>query len=340
MIVRNILNKKKTLVDSYLREKVRRPFQKLFFRIDRKTLINSFRRVGLKEGATVCVHSSLGRIGFVVGGPNEVIDALIETVGPNGCVMMPSFPLTSSMAEFIESEQIFDVKNSPSTSGIVTEVFRHRPGVYRSMHPTNSVAAWGQGAKQIIQDHEKSTTPFGHDTPYGRLATLDDGYVLMIETHVKSLLHHLQERVHFPTFFLEKKRDAYYIDWQGAKNKVQTKVMRPRVLYFVAIPSSKGSEPDWAMIQDFALMFPKRREREVRQLGYKFKGYEKLWDRRAELEKSGVLKTTRVGRGEIGLLHIKQFLNILEPELRQLIDEFHPFYKPENIAKMHLPLIG
>jgi hypothetical protein len=251
--------------------------------------------------------------------------------------MMPSFPLKISMAEFLNSGQIFNVKNSPSRNGIITEMFRHRPDVYRSMHPTNSVAAWGQGAKHIIKDHEKSITPFGPDTPYGRLAELDDGYVLMIETHVHSLLHHLQERVNFPTLFLDKKREAYFIDWQGTKNKVWTKVIRPRIPYFVAVPPANGSEPDWAILHDFALMFPKRREREVRLLGYEFGGYRKLWDRRDELVKSGVLQTARVGRGEMGLLHVKRFIAKLEPEFRELIDQFHPFYKPDNIAKLHLP---
>jgi len=339
MLSRNYLKHKKAVIDRHLREKLRRPFQKLFFRIDQKKLVDSFRRIGLKEGDTVCVHSSLGRIGYVVGGPNDVIDALMETVGPTGCVMMPSFPLKRSMAEFLESGQTFDVKSSPSLNGIVTEMFRHRPGVYRSMHPTNSVAVWGQGAKHMIQDHEKSITPFGHDTPYGRLATLDDGHVLMIETHVHSLLHHLQERVNFPTLFLEKHREAAYIDWQGNLKKVTTKVMRPMVPYFVAVPPYSGPEPEWAILHDFALIFPKRRERVVRQLGYKFEGYSKLWHRRAELVKSGVLKTTRVGLGEMGLLHVKQFISKLEPEFRELIDRFHSFYEPDHITKLGLPYI-
>jgi hypothetical protein len=254
--------------------------------------------------------------------------------------MMPSFPLQGSMAEFIDSGQIFDVRKSPSRNGIVAEVFRHRPGVYRSMHPTNSVAVWGQGAKQIIQDHEKSITPFGPDTPYGRLAELDDGYVLMIETNVLSLLHHLQERVNLPTLFLEKGRDVYFFDWQGTKNKVWTKVMRPRVPYFVAIPPANGSVPEWVLLNDFSLMFPKRREREVQQLGYEFGGYRKVWDRRNEFEKSGVLQTTRVGRGEMGLLHAKRFIAKIEPEYRELMDQFRPFYKPDTMAEFNLPLVG
>jgi len=338
----NALKLKKIRIRRHIKEKIRRLFQKFFFRVDRKMMIEAFRRVGLKEGATVCVHSSLGRIGFVAGGPNDVIDALIETVGPKGCVMMPSFPITTSMVDYLENGPIFDVKKSPSASsmGVITEVFRQRPDVYRSLHPTHSVAAWGQGAKHLLQDHEKSITPFGPDTPYGRLATLDNSFVLMIETHVQSLLHHLQERVNLPTLFYEKPVDAYYIDWQGAKKKTRTKVMiPPRVQYFVAIPPVEGSEPDWACIIDWALMFPKRREREVAQVGYRFKGYPRIWNRRVELVNSGILQTARLGRGEIGLLHAKKFFDRIEPELQELLQTYHKFYKPENIAKLRLPII-
>jgi aminoglycoside 3-N-acetyltransferase len=338
----NALKLKKTRIRRHIKEKIRRPFQKFFFRVDRKMMIEAFRRVGLKEGATVCVHSSLGRIGFVAGGPNDVIDALIETVGPKGCVMMPSFPITTSMVDYLENGPIFDVKKSPSASsmGVITEVFRQRPGVYRSLHPTHPVAAWGYGAKHLLQDHEKSITPFGSDTPYGRLATLDNGFLLMMETNVQSFLHHLQEKVNLPTLFYEKPIDAYYIDWQGVEKMMRTKVMRPPgVQYFIAIPSSEGSEPDWAIIIDYTLMFPRRREGEIKQLGYRFKGYPRLWNRRDELVKAGILKIARLGRGEIGLIHLKQFLNKFEPELLELIDRYYPFYKPDNIAKLRLPII-
>ena len=37
------------------------------------------------------VHSSLSRIGHVIGGPGAVIDALLAVIGPDGTLMMPSF---------------------------------------------------------------------------------------------------------------------------------------------------------------------------------------------------------------------------------------------------------
>jgi aminoglycoside N3'-acetyltransferase len=306
-------------------------------RVDRDMLITAFRRVGLERGASVCVHSSLSRLGGVVGGAEAVIDALMAVVGTEGCVLMPSFPMVGPMVAHLDRGESFDVRRSPSRSGIITEVFRGRPGVRRSLHPTNPVAAWGRGVEAFLQGHEQSPTPYGPHTPYGRLAEVEHSYILMLETHVHSLLHHLQERVEFPNLFLPGEREAVFLDETGERRTMRTKVMRPRVPYFVAIPAARGPEPDWAVLHDFALMFPRRRVQEVRRLGYRFDGYPTLHRRRAELEKAEILRATRVGRGEIGLLQIRNFLARIEPELRELIERFRPFYDPQTIDSLRLP---
>ncbi|RMF83041.1 MAG: aminoglycoside N(3)-acetyltransferase [Nitrospinota bacterium] len=321
----------------YLQRHGTRQLSKVFFRVDRRLLVTSLQRLGLERGAVVCVHASLSRLGHVVGGADAVIDALMETVGTTGCLLMPSFPMTGSIVRYLEEGEPFDVRHSPSRVGLVTEVFRQREGVLRSLHPTNAMAAWGQGAWELLRDHEKSPTPYGAHTPYGRLAEQEESFILMLETHVHSLLHHLQERVDFPNLFLPEEREAPFIDEAGLRRTMRTRVLRPRIPYFVAIPSSGKTEPDWAILHDFALIFPRRRERLLRQRGYRFAGYPRLYQRRAVLEERGILRTTRVGRGEIGLLHVRGFLNHIEPELRDLIERFRSCYDPERIAALRLP---
>ena len=67
---------------------------------------NSLRRelcqLGLSVGMTVMVHSSLGQVGWTVGGPVTVIRALLEVIGTTGTLVMPA-----------ESPQVSD----PSTWG-------------------------------------------------------------------------------------------------------------------------------------------------------------------------------------------------------------------------------
>ena len=49
--------------------------------ITKSEITEAFSRVGLKTGSIVMVHTSLGKIGYVCGGAQTVIEALIEIVG-------------------------------------------------------------------------------------------------------------------------------------------------------------------------------------------------------------------------------------------------------------------
>jgi aminoglycoside 3-N-acetyltransferase len=329
-------NEKRSAASRHLKEKIRRPIDRLFLRISGDALSDAFHRIGV-TGSTISVHSSLGRLGFVLGGPSTLIQSLIDSVGPNGSIMMPTFPIKLSMYEHLQEMKPFDFQNDPSQNGIVTEIFRRRPDVVRSLHPTNPVAVRGDRAEELIVDHEKSDTPFGFDTPYGRLANMQDGYILMLETHIHSFLHHLQERVRFPNLFLSSSQEAYYFDRRGNKGTLVTKVLRSRIPYYVAIPSKRRADPDWVLLHDFALMFPSRRKNEVHQAGYRFDGYRRIEDRATILEKAGILRTARIGRGQIGLLHVKSYMEHIEPELAELIEKFRLHYEPSRIAALNLP---
>ncbi len=48
------------------------------------------REVGLEKGDAVMVHTSLKRMGYVCGGAQTVIEALMEVVGKDGTIMMPT----------------------------------------------------------------------------------------------------------------------------------------------------------------------------------------------------------------------------------------------------------
>ena len=53
------------------------------------SLAADFIQLGLRPGAIVMVHSSLGQIGWTEGGPVTAIEALLEVLGPDGTLVMP-----------------------------------------------------------------------------------------------------------------------------------------------------------------------------------------------------------------------------------------------------------
>ena len=102
-------------------------------------------RLPLSDRAVVVVYSSLSALGFVEGGAATVVDALINDVvrDRGGTLVLPTFSIAGTMAEHLRGGHVFDVRTTPSGVGAITEVFRQRPGVLRSVHPTHSVAALG-----------------------------------------------------------------------------------------------------------------------------------------------------------------------------------------------------
>ena len=108
-------------------------------------IVSVLRPLGLGAGSAVIVHSSLGSMGCVAGGAEAVVEALLETIGPTGHVMMPTF--TNNVPRF-------DPLQEPSQSGRITEVFWRRSDVRRSWHPAHSVAVWGSRRHEFVAGHE------------------------------------------------------------------------------------------------------------------------------------------------------------------------------------------
>ena len=268
----------------YLKRRWRLYIDKFIRPIDYKKLLHVFTDIGICEGDLVCVHSRFSSLGYVKGGPETFIAALQESVGSTGTIMMPTFSMSGSMLAYIESGDVFDVRNTPSRIGLLTEIFRNTPGVIRSLHPTNSVAAKGPLSRELVKEHDKSSTPYGNHTPYERLKSMK-GKILMVNTHVHSFLHHIQETVEFPNLYLEKPTDVAGMDYEGKKFFARTFIMRPRIPYFLILDGTDGNEYDYAILHDFALIFPENREKVIRQAGYKLYNHQKIWNRRETLTK-------------------------------------------------------
>lgn len=56
----------------------------------KEEIVQKLREVDLEKGDVVMVHTSLKRMGYVCGGAQTVIEALMEVVGKDGTIMMPT----------------------------------------------------------------------------------------------------------------------------------------------------------------------------------------------------------------------------------------------------------
>lgn len=130
----------------------------------RSLLINDF---GIKKGDNLIISSSFGNLNADFS-PHELVELLQEIVGKEGNIVMPFYPPGNSY-EWAASGKVFDMQTTPSSMGVLTQIFSEMPNVYKSIHPTKAVVAWGKNAQDIIRGHENSKTPFYWDSPYGWL---------------------------------------------------------------------------------------------------------------------------------------------------------------------------
>lgn len=159
----------------------------------KQDILKALENVGVTHGQTIMVHTSLSNLGFVCGGAQTIIESLLESVGTDGTIMMPTQSWKNldptSGVHWEEPEEWWQIirDNWPAyhkditptnTMGAVAEMFRTWPGSVRSDHPARSVAANGKHADYLTQNHDLSNI-FGEDSPIGKLYALD-GYVLLI----------------------------------------------------------------------------------------------------------------------------------------------------------------
>src|SRR3954462_7704646 len=127
-----------------------------------ESLTRDLRTLGVRPGAVVMVHSSLSRLGYVAGGAHSVVVGLLEAVGPDGTIVMPTHsgdlsdpaawskpPVPEAWWDTIRSTMpAYDPALTPTRRmGAIVDCFRRLPATRRSAHPTVSVAAHGPRAR-------------------------------------------------------------------------------------------------------------------------------------------------------------------------------------------------
>ena len=176
-------------------------------------LINDLIKLGLEKGDVVMVHTSLKNIGYVCGGAQTVIEALIEVVGSEGTIMMPTQswknldPETGVHWDADEADwdmirgnwPAYDKDITPTnTMGAVAEMFRQWPGSIRTNHPARSVCAWGRHADYLSKEHTLSNI-FGEGSPIAKLYELDAKVLLLGVGYDKNTSIHLADvRAEYP----------------------------------------------------------------------------------------------------------------------------------------------
>lgn len=170
-------------------------------------LVDDLRALGVRAASVVIVHSSLRSLGWVPGGPTAVVDALLEVIGPEGTLVVPTHsgdlsdpagweapPVPADWHATIRATMpAYDPARTPTREmGAIADAVRTMPGALRSAHPQVSVAAFGPEAAHIVEPHDL-TGDLGDSSPMGRLHELDADVLLLGVGHGNNTMLHLAE---------------------------------------------------------------------------------------------------------------------------------------------------
>jgi aminoglycoside 3-N-acetyltransferase len=176
----------------------------------RNDLADQLRQLGIGDGDSVVIHSSLRSIGKIDGGAETIVRAFLDVVGDEGLILSPTYTYFTTR---------FDPETDPSLTGWLTETIRHWPGAHRSLHPTHSTAAIGRGAAELVEGHHlRAACGFG--SPLDRLAARG-GWVLLIGVghNANSTIHVGEVHANVPhldvPFFPDSPRSASVVTPDG-----------------------------------------------------------------------------------------------------------------------------
>lgn len=216
----------------FLRNPTEQLFKSAFYKIDYKTdnnttidktivtkeiFKNKLLELGLKKGQKIAVHSSLSSFGFVVGGPEMIVDTLKEIIGKNGLILMPAFTYYTESKFF--SRKYFSINSLCSKDiGIIAETFRISSETYRNFHPFTSFSFWGQNAKEYAKKYFMADS-FTINSPLGEILK-ENGHILMLGTNFSTLtiLHTAEYLSNVP--YSGYKSTFNYID-NGVKRSIE-----------------------------------------------------------------------------------------------------------------------
>lgn len=193
-------------------------------------LESELKKIGIQAGDHVLVHSALSKIGYINGGAQTLVNALLKVITEQGTLLMPSFPASGRNKDYLEQLDAFDIKNTPSQMGKATEIFRLMSGVKRSFHPTDPVCAYGSEADYFTNSHFGEITPYTENSPFRKLCN-KNGKILMLGTTLNGAgtnLHTLEDAVDFKyPVYDDKVFEVKMIDATGAVSSMKTKVHNP-----------------------------------------------------------------------------------------------------------------
>lgn len=175
-------------------------------RLTKASLIRQCKEIGLSSGDTIMVHASLRSVGEILGGPDVLTGALLDSLGDEGTMMvyvgcqMPFDDVGRGI--YSADEEAFILEHCPPFEpaqsrasrdfGAFAEFFRTTPGAICSQNPGCRMAAIGSRAEWMLNNHALNYG-LGIGSPLEKLCDVGGKVVLIgSDLDAVTLLHYAE----------------------------------------------------------------------------------------------------------------------------------------------------
>ena len=162
--------------------------------------------LGIAQGDVLLVHSSVSKCGYVNGGAQTIIKAVMDVVGQEGAALFPAFTMPYIyLGETLNRSwnyRPYDPSDpSQIWTGMVPRVLLEKfPNAKLSRHVTHSWAGLGQKAEACLSEHGPLDPPTSSNSPLGKALEMD-GKVIYLGTGLEpSTFLHLIETVNHASY--------------------------------------------------------------------------------------------------------------------------------------------
>ena len=212
--------------------------------------------LGIARGDCVLIHSAMNGLNAAMA-PADLLDMLRDIVGPEGTLVLPTFPKLASY-DFLGRGEVFDLRHTPSGMGALTESARRHGDAVRSLHPTKSAVAIGRHARALTADHATCALSFDRDSPFHRMIDVDAKLIgLGVWTYNCSSVHVTDDalRAELPVCPYDSTLyQAPCIDADGRRVVVPAFAHSPRISFDTAtVPTYVRGHLDPAALRDVTI---------------------------------------------------------------------------------------
>ncbi len=163
--------------------------------------------LGVRHGDVLLAHTSLSTLGWVPNGAQSVAEAMVQSVGNNGLICVPTFsaqntdpvnwtspPVPAEWHDEIRATMSpYIAATTPSLNmGAINDVIRTMPQAVRNEHPSYSFAAIGKNARDIVTITALAAE-FGEQSPLARLYEADAKVLFLGTGYANCTCFHLGE---------------------------------------------------------------------------------------------------------------------------------------------------